>query len=227
MTPDSAARFQQVYGEWHRPLLQALIGDEMDLHYDLYELTHSHRFEHNGGDDEGSCIAFPSPPYRALIWRIIAAETGATRFLEVGTAVGYTPALMAEAGGSGCRVDTLENDEAHADIAEEELAKRGLADRVRIHRGDAGETVSALTGAYDVVFLDSGGADISAHFERLLRPGGVRPEIKGRLAEPLLGFLEALRDSLEAQGSLDAAALERARKSYREAVVTALHNRGD
>ena len=213
---------QEIYAEWHRPLLDKLFGDAIDLRYDLYELTHSHRREHNGGLDEGPCIAWPSPPYRAPVWRIVAEAIGATRFLEIGTAVGYTAALMADAGGPGCRVDTIENDATHADTAEAELAGRGLQDRVRVLRGDALDVLSGLTGPYDVVFLDGGGGDFSQHVGRLLRPAGATPEIKGRLREPLLRVLTELRASLDARDQPEPVAVSLARESYRDAVVAAL-----
>ena len=64
-------------------------------------MTHLHRRDHNGGGDEGPATAWPSPPYRALVWSIVAERIGANRFLEMGAALGYTAALMAEAGGLG------------------------------------------------------------------------------------------------------------------------------
>jgi protein-L-isoaspartate O-methyltransferase len=213
---------QKIYAPWHRPLLEKLFGDAVDLRYDLYELTHSHRREHNGGLDEGPCVAWPSPPYRAPVWRIVAEAIGATRFLEIGTAVGYTAALMADAGGPGCRVDTVENDAVHADMAEAELEKRGLLDRVQVLRGDALDVLPDLAGPYDVVFLDGGGGDFSEHVDRLLRPGGAAPEIKGRLQEPLLLVLTELKAAIDAREQPEAVALSRARDAYRDAVVAAL-----
>ena len=222
-TPPPVYSDEETYATWHRPLLEKLFGHEMDLHYGMYELTHSHRREHNGGQDEGPCTAWPSPPYRAPIWRIVTDAIGATRFLEVGTALGYCTALMADAGGPGCQVDTIENDSLHADIAEAELSKRGLGDRVRVLRGNAADVMANLAGPYDVVFLD-GGADVPQHVERLLRPGGAQPEIKGRLQEPLMLILRELGASLEAGEQPEALALSHARESYRREVLAALEN---
>ena len=176
---------REIYAEWHVPLLEALFGDSTDLHHDLYELTHLHRREHNHGVDEGPCTAWPSPPYRAPVWRIVAETIGARRFLEVGTAMGYTAALMADAGGPGSRGDTIEIDQGHADRAEAELAKRGLLDRVRVLRGDQMSILASLTGPYDVVFADGGQGDMSRDLRRLSRTGGAPAEIKGRLRQPL------------------------------------------
>ena len=85
---------REVYANWHQPLLERLFGNSVDLRYDLYEHTHYHRRQHNGGADNGLCEAWPSPPYFAPAWRILAEKVGAKRFLEAGTAIGYTAVLM-------------------------------------------------------------------------------------------------------------------------------------
>lgn len=151
---------REVYAEWHRPLLDRLFGETANLHDDLYEMTHLHRREHNGGQDNGLCTAWPSPPYRAPVWSIVAEKSGAKRFLEVGTALGYTAVLMAEAGGSESRVDTIELDASHADLAEGLLDKRGLGDTVRVLRGDEASILATLSEPYDVVFVDGGKSDV-------------------------------------------------------------------
>ena len=116
------------------------------------------------------------------------------------------------------RVDTIEFDPAHADIAEAELGKRGLSNRVRILRGDAKDILQALDEPYDVVFSDGGQNDISHELRRLTRRAGAGDEIKARLREPLIGVLADLRASLANQEAREADALSRARVAYRRAV---------
>ena len=195
----------------------------IDLHHDLYELTHLHRREHNGGADDGPCTAWPSPPCRAPVWGVVAQKIGAKRFLEAGTAMGYTAALMADAGGPGSRVDTIESDDDHADMAEAELERRGLLDRVHILRGDSAEVLPTLTEPYDVVFGDGGNREeIADELSRLTRPGGVPPEVKRRLQEPLVRTLGAPRESLGRGDIPEADILSNAREEYRSAVWQAL-----
>ena len=207
---DSSNR--QIYAHWHVPPLERLFGDTLDFHWDLYELTHLHRRGHNSGKDDGHCTAWPSPPYRAPVWQIIAERIGAKRFLEVGTGLGYTAALMADAGGPDSRVDTIEIDPVHADLAEAELSKRGVSDRVRILRGDATEILQTLDEPYDAVFSDGGQSDISHELRRLTRPGGAGAGIKSRLREPLIGALTDLRASLANKTEPELEALSRARR---------------
>ena len=106
------------------------------------------------------------------MWHLQAEMTEARRFLEVGCGLGYTAALMADAGGPEARVDTIEIDPLHADIAERELARKGLGDRVRVLRGDASDILPTLTGPYDVAFAD-GGDNVIPELTRLTRLGGV------------------------------------------------------
>ena len=81
---------------------------------------------------------------------------------------------MAEAGGPQSRVDTIEIDPLHADIAEMELSRKGLADRVRVLRGDDRDILPTLTGPYDVFFLDDGRREeMWPILKRLASPGGV------------------------------------------------------
>ena len=126
---------RKVYADWHQPLLARLFGTSIDLHYDLYEATHRHRREHNRGADNGPCDAWPSPLYLAPLWSMLAEKGRAKRFLEVGTAIGYTAVLMADAGGPGSLVDTIEADPGHADRAEKEIIERGLSKRVHVLKG--------------------------------------------------------------------------------------------
>ena len=211
-----------VYAEWHQPLLEELFGHEIDLHHDLYERTHFHRREHNGGADNGLCGAWPSPPYLAPVWRLIAKKIRAKRFLEVGTAIGYTAVLMAEAGGLGSLVDTIEIDPRHADRAERELVEGGLSDRVRVLRGDARSILPTLTRPYDVVYADADGGSTADDLSRLTRPGGAAVEVKDNLRGPLIEILDELRDTLDLGSKPDAVAIQDARDSYRGAVWAVL-----
>jgi predicted O-methyltransferase YrrM len=74
--------------------------------------------------------------------------------LEVGTAIGYSTLHMAEQLRQG-RVITLELREDRARQAREFLERAGVADRVELIEGDARETIEAVPGPIDLLFVDA------------------------------------------------------------------------
>ena len=151
-------------------IVREMYGPSYDLHFDIYERSVAHRKEH-GAD----CDVYPSTAIHSL-WPLPAAMVHAERFLEVGCGLGYTAALMAEAGGGSARVDTIEKSSLHARLAEEEISNSRLEGRVRILRGRATEVLEDLSDPYDVIFVDADWEDYPLwlpHFARLTRKGGV------------------------------------------------------
>ncbi|MFQ5552888.1 MAG: O-methyltransferase [Thermoplasmata archaeon] len=152
-------------------ILRTIYGERMMLHHDLYEASEDHREDHGEW-----CAVYPNLPQDAPLWPFLTAVLGARRFLEVGCGLGYTTALMAEAGGPESQVDTVESNGIHAELAESELARRGLADRVNVLHGQAHDILPSLSEPYDVVFVDSDWQELPdwiEHFARLTREGGL------------------------------------------------------
>ncbi len=132
-----------------RQLLRKIYGVRADAHLDLYGLSNEHRRKHGRG-----CDMFPSDPLQAPLWAVLASLTHARRILEVGCGHGYTAAVMASAAGPDCRVDTIEEDHDHANLAEQSFEQRGLSARIRVLRGRGQNVLPRLKGRYDIVFLD-------------------------------------------------------------------------
>jgi predicted O-methyltransferase YrrM len=154
-----------------KQLLMKIYGDRADTHLDLYRLSNQHRRKH--GRD---CDMFPSDPLQAPLWTVLASLTRARRILEVGCGHGYTAAVMASAAGSDCRVDTIEEESDHANLAEQAFEQRGLSARIRVFRGRGQNVLPKLKGRYDVVFLDGDWREYPRyiqHLRRLTRPGSV------------------------------------------------------
>ena len=148
-----------------------IYGRTADAYLDLYGLSNRHRRKHGRG-----CDMYPSDPLQAPLWSVVASLTHARRMLEVGCGHGYTAAVMASAGGPDCRVDTIEADPDHADLAEEAFQQRGLSRRVRILRGRGQDILTKLKGHYEVVFLDGDWREYPRylpHLRRLTRPGSI------------------------------------------------------
>ena len=111
-----------------------------------------------------------------LLW-ILARATGATRILEVGTSNAFSTIWLADAARStGGRVTTLELDREKVALARANLASAGLEDQVEIVEGRAVDTLPALPGPFDLVFLDADRKSYLAYLEWVvpkLRPGGL------------------------------------------------------
>ena len=108
---------------------------------------------------------------------ILARVTKSKSILELGAATGYSAVFMArgmEAPDS--RLVTLEWDPDMARRARENVAKAGLSDRVEVKNGDATELLTAMTGPFDLIFMDIEKEDyakVLSQCHRLLKPGGM------------------------------------------------------
>lgn len=140
---------RKVYADWHLPLLSRLFGDRIERRHELYWLTHTHHRQHNGGSDDGLCVAWPSPPARAPIWHLIVERTGAKRFLEVGTAMGYATVLMAEVAGPKAHVDTIESDPEHAGMVFADGGDEEISSHLNRLTRPGGVPSGAIAALYD------------------------------------------------------------------------------
>lgn len=88
---------------------------------------------------------------KRLLFDTVKAENP-KRILEIGTAIGYSGIVMLSA--CDATLNTVELDEATANIARENFKQFGVLDRVNLFVGDAREIVGYLSGSYDFIFLD-------------------------------------------------------------------------
>jgi predicted O-methyltransferase YrrM len=84
--------------------------------------------------------------------------------LEVGTAIGYSTLHMAEQLREG-RVITLELREDRARQARGFLERAGVGDRVEVIEGDARQTIEAVEGPIDLLFLDAAKGEYRTYLE--------------------------------------------------------------
>lgn len=75
--------------------------------------------------------------------------------LEVGTAVGFSAILMADATDCKCDITTIENYEKRIPIARENFRRANVEDRITLIEGDAKDVLPTLEGTYDFVFMDA------------------------------------------------------------------------
>ena len=76
------------------------------------------------------------------------------KLLEVGTAIGFSALLMAQASPDA-KITTIERNPEMAALARENLAKYDTAQQIEVIEGDAIDVLSALPDGYDFAFMDS------------------------------------------------------------------------
>lgn len=107
---------------------------------------------------------------------LLARAIQARRILEVGTLGGYSAIWMARALPQDGELISLEIDPRNAEVAQRNIERAELGDRVRIMRGPAIESLPKLSGPFDLAFIDADKESNAAYFDhavRLSRPGAL------------------------------------------------------
>jgi predicted O-methyltransferase YrrM len=119
-------------------------------------------------------------PLQGKFLFLIAQIQGARRILEVGTLGGYSTIWLARALPAGGELVTLELDSTHARVARSNLSRAGLAGRVEVIEGPAGESLERLHGGsrgpFDLIFIDADKTGYPGYLAwalKLSRPGTV------------------------------------------------------
>src|SRR3954471_18141492 len=105
--------------------------------------------------------------------RVLATAVGATRVLEIGTAIGYSGIWLAGALPADGMLVTMERDQKRAARARENFMRAGLADRVNVMIGDASRMLAKVSGPFDLIFQDGDKPSYLPMLDRLV--GLIRP----------------------------------------------------
>lgn len=127
--------------------------------------------------DEAVAAGLPNYAVTADVGRLLMILTSMTRgslALELGTLAGYSAIWIARGLADDGRLITIEYDPVHADFAEAQFVRAGLADRIEVRRGAALDVLPELAkelepGTVDVVFIDAEKSEYPEYF-RLVRP---------------------------------------------------------
>jgi predicted O-methyltransferase YrrM len=97
----------------------------------------------------------------------LVAALAPERVVEVGTAIGYSTIHMARELGPSGRIVTLERDPARIAAARGFWERAGVAERIQLVEGDARESLGALEGPFEMVFLDATKTEVDEYLELL------------------------------------------------------------
>lgn len=119
-------------------------------------------------------------PVQGRFLHVLALTCGARMILEIGTLAGYSAIWMARALPADGKLITLEADPKHAEVAQANIARAGLADRIEVRLGVALDVLPQLAaegkGPFDLIFIDADKTNLTTYFEwavRLARPGSL------------------------------------------------------
>lgn len=97
----------------------------------------------------------PVIPHETVVYfQFLLQALQPKKILEVGTAIGFSALLMAQASPDA-KITTIERNPEMAALARENLAKYDTAQQIEVIEGDAIDVLSALPDGYDFAFMDS------------------------------------------------------------------------
>lgn len=105
-------------------------------------------------------------PEVAQFLKIYIKTSGVQRILEIGTAIGYSALVFADAIEGKGHIDSIEIRQPSADKARKNIEDFNKSQvSIDVHVGDALDILPTLSGPYDLVFLDAGKSHYDKYFE--------------------------------------------------------------
>jgi predicted O-methyltransferase YrrM len=131
----------------------------------FFQQALKHKVEHG-------CGGVPYEQSELLIQLI--EETNAMRILEIGTGIGYTAACMVSTNPN-IMVDTIDKDQGHLKLAEDNWKELNISASIRSYEGKAHEIITGFQTPYDIIFFDAYTPQkkFLPDFERLLNKNGL------------------------------------------------------
>jgi caffeoyl-CoA O-methyltransferase len=115
-------------------------------------------------------------PLEGSYLKMMTQLVGANRVLEIGMFTGYSALCFAEALPTDGTVLTCEINEKSASVARRYFAQTDVGRKIDIRMGPALDTMRALTGPFDLIFIDADKTNYLNYYRRaldLLAPHGV------------------------------------------------------
>ena len=117
-------------------------------------------------------------PVEGKLMEFISRMVAPMAILELGAFTGYSAICLARGLREGGVLDSLELNDELEDLILEAHQKAGLQDKIKLHIGDAKQTIEELRAQgkmYDLVFIDANKREYPAYYNLvfdLVRPGG-------------------------------------------------------
>ncbi|MCG2588772.1 O-methyltransferase [Rhodohalobacter sulfatireducens] len=117
-----------------------------------------------------------SGPQVGMLLKMLVQISGAKRILEIGTFTGYSAIWMADALSEDGTLITLEMNERYRDISRQFFEQEEYKTKIKQKMGNALEVIPALSGFFDLIFLDADKISYPTYYEMLkpkLKIGGL------------------------------------------------------
>jgi caffeoyl-CoA O-methyltransferase len=135
------------------PLFSAALDDYVDAHATPLEPLLAELHEATYG--EMSSPQMIAGPVLGRLLRFLVRMVAPRLVVEIGTFTGYSALAMAGGLPEGARIVTCELSPERADFARSWFERSPLGDRIDLRVGPALDTVAALDGPFDFVFIDA------------------------------------------------------------------------
>ncbi|MDH5562097.1 MAG: class I SAM-dependent methyltransferase [Nitrospirota bacterium] len=115
-------------------------------------------------------------PLEGAFLKVMAMSVGAKRILEIGTFTGYSALCFAESIPDEGEVISCDIDPESTALAKKYWAESPHGFKIHLRLAPALETLSALTGPFDLIFIDADKANYVKYFQKaleLIAPTGV------------------------------------------------------
>jgi caffeoyl-CoA O-methyltransferase len=107
-------------------------------------------------------------PVLGQLLRFLVAMVAPRLVVEIGTFTGYSALAMAGGLPAGGRLVTCELSPERADFAQSWFDRSPLGERIDLRVGPALDTVSALDGPFDFVFIDADKEGYTGYYEAVV-----------------------------------------------------------
>lgn len=115
-------------------------------------------------------------PEVAQLLKVLLKTNKPKNILEIGTAIGYSALIMAEATAENTRITTIERNDEMLQLAHNNIANTTFKNKIKILQGEAEDILPHLSDTYDFIFLDAAKGQYLEFFNyciRFLKPGGL------------------------------------------------------